>query len=106
MAGWSSYSYAYGPLVALIPLGVLVLLLRWAFGRGGSVVAPRASAGPASDYGLLVAVSSPRSAAQAQQQAARLVAAGLRATVAPTTDGPRVMVFAGDVDAARAVLTA
>ena len=36
----------------------------------------------------------------------RLVDAGLRATLAPTTDGPRVLVFPEDVKTARLVLRA
>jgi hypothetical protein len=36
----------------------------------------------------------------------RLVDAGLRATLAPTTDGPRVLVFPEDVKNARLVLRA
>ena len=38
MPTWGSYSYVYGPIMALVAIGILVLVLRWAFGRGSSVV--------------------------------------------------------------------
>ena len=50
----TSYSYAIGPIMAFIFLGVLVLLLRWAFRRGVSVVAAPPRQGSTDDYGLLV----------------------------------------------------
>ena len=35
---WGSYSYAVEPLIALGVVGVLALLLRWAFSSGHSLV--------------------------------------------------------------------
>jgi hypothetical protein len=104
VASWGSYSYVYGPAVALLAVGVLALILRWSYRRGGSLVERRARRGTEQDYGLLVAVAEPATFAEAELVRARLVAQGVRATLAPTTQGPRVMVFPDEVSVARALL--
>lgn len=104
MASWGSYSAFYGPFVAVVAVAVLVLLLRWTFGRGRSIVSRPARRGAEGEYGLLVPVASPGSFVEAELIRARLVAAGVRATLAPTTSGPRVMVFATHERVARALL--
>lgn len=104
MPGWGSYSFLFGPLVALLIVAVLALVLRWAFGHGTSLVEKPSRTGAASDYGLLVPVAQPATFVEAEMARLRLVEIGIRATLAPTTDGPRVMVFARDAEAARAHL--
>lgn len=106
VTGWGSYSYVFGPLLAFGALGVLVLLLRWAFAHGTSLVERRPRAGSPEEYGLLVPVAEPPTFVEAEIMRRRLVDAGLRATLAPTTQGPAVMVFPRDLDKARAVLRA
>ena len=101
---WNAYSYVFGPLLAFGFLGVLVLLLRWAFSRGSSVVAAPARPGPAEDYGLLVAVAEPDTYVEGEIARRTLEDAGMRATLAQTLDGPRLMVFPADEQRARAVL--
>lgn len=101
---WGSFSFAFGPLVALAVVGVLALLLRWAFSSGTSVVERRPAVGNPGEYGLLVPVAEPPTFVEAEIVRRRLVDAGLRATLAPTTQGPRVLVFPEDVKAARLVL--
>ncbi len=100
----TSLSFMYGPLIALVVLGVLVLLLRWAFGHGSSLVARRVRPGDPQEYGLLVRIASPSTVVEAEMIRLRLVDAGLRATLAPTTQGPAVMVFTEDAQAARELL--
>lgn len=106
MPSLGSYSYLFGPLVALGTVGLLILLLRWAFSRGRSVVARPPRPGHADDYGLLVSIASPSSYIEGEMDRQRLVEAGLRATLAQTVEGPRLMVFAGDEARAREVLRA
>lgn len=104
MASWGSYSYIYGPIITAVVVAVLVLLLRWTFARGRSVVARPARQGAEHDYGLLVPVASPATFVEAELLRSQLVAAGVRATLAPTTTGPRVMVFPDEEKVARALL--
>jgi hypothetical protein len=93
---WGSYSFLFGPLVAFAVVGLLTLVLRWAFSRGHSLVAGPPRVGAPDDYGLLVSVAEPGTFVEAELIAARLRDAGLRATLAPTSEGPRVMVFERD----------
>lgn len=97
-------SFVAGPLVGFVVIGFLILVLRWAFGRGGSLIPGPARRGPPTDYGLLVEVAAPRTADDADRAARRLTAAGIQATIAPTTAGPRVMVWPRDEARARALL--
>ncbi|WP_231121905.1 hypothetical protein [Motilibacter peucedani] len=104
MPALESYSYLWGPAMALLVVGVLALILRWAYGRGGSLVARPVRPGEPGDYGMLVAVAVPHTFVEAEMMRRTLVDAGLRATVATTTDGPRLMVFAADEKRARTLL--
>jgi len=101
----NSYSYVVGPIVAFAGLGILVLLLRWAFSRGGSLVAAPARPGTPDEYGLLVPVAQPPTYIEGEMLRRRLEDASIRATLVQTVDGPRVMVWPNDESAARRVLT-
>jgi hypothetical protein len=102
----TSYSYAIGPIMAFVFLGIMILLLRWAFRRGVSVVAAPPRPGQADDYGLLVPVATPPSYVEGEMIRRSLEDAGIKATLAQTLDGPRVMVWPGDEGHARARLSA
>lgn len=105
MASGSSLSYLFGPLTAFAVVGVLMLLLRWAFGgRSTSLVARRPATGHSGDYGLLVPVASPATFVEGEMLRRTLEDAGIRATLVPTEDGPRVMVFPDSERVARAIL--
>jgi len=101
---WSSYSYFFGPLVAGLTIGVFILLLRWTFARGTSVVAAPPKRGAETDYGLLVVVSRPGNDIDGEIQRRTLAAAGIKATLVPTVDGPRLMVWPGDEQRARELI--
>ncbi len=101
---WNSFSFAFGPIVAVVLVGVFALILRWAFSRGGSVVAAPPTLGPDDDYGLLVPVASPSTYVEGEILRRRLEDQGVRANLASTLDGPRVMVWPVDEAKARAVL--
>jgi hypothetical protein len=100
----TSYSYAIGPIMAFVFLGVLILLLRWAFRRGVSVVAAPPRKGTTDDYGLLVPIATPPTYVEGEIMRRSLEDAGIRATLAQTLEGPRVMVWPGDEQRARAQL--
>jgi len=101
---WGSFSYAFGPLVAVGGLVMLVLVLRWAFSRGHSVVATPGRSGAPEDYGLLVPVAEPRSRPEAQQTIDLLRQAGITSSVVQTTVGLRVMVWPAEAGRAEAIL--
>ena len=101
MPAWGNYSFLFGPLVAFAAVGVLALLLRWSFSSGQSLVARRPHAGQVGEYGLLVRVAAPATFVEAEMIRRFLNDRGVRATLAPTLEGPAVMVFPDDAPAAR-----
>ncbi len=101
---WNSFSFAFGPLVAVALIGVLVLILRWAFRRGASVVAAPPRPGAQGEYGLLEAVAAPQTYVEGEVLRRRLLAHGIRANLATTLDGPRVLVWPQDAGLAREVI--
>ena len=101
---FTSASYLMGPLLAFGVVGILVLLLRWTYRRGDSVVAKPARRGSEDSYGLLVPVASPGTYAEGEILRRTLEAAGVKANLAQTLDGPRVMVFPDDEARARELL--
>lgn len=82
----------------------MVLILRWAFARGGSVVERPAKTGNPDEYGMLVPVASPSNYIEGEVMRRSLVDAGLRASLAQTNDGPRIMVWPKDVKSAKRIL--
>ena len=103
-ATWQNWSFLFGPTVALAILLVLMVLLKWTFSRGRSVVARPGRAGEPEDYGLLVPVASPPTMIEAEVLRRTLEAADVRATVAETLQGPRVLVLRRHVEVAKHVL--
>jgi hypothetical protein len=101
--------YFLFPVVALAFVGVMVLLLRWAFSRpkGGSLVR-RNDYTPANrdTFGLLVDVHTYPSYNEARVRAAMLRDFGIKATTAHTTEGWSVYVWPADEVAARGFLDA
>lgn len=90
---------------SVLVVGVLALILRWAYGgRSRSLVERRSSPGSEDQYGLLVSVASPGTYIEGEVSRQRLEAAGIKARLVSTTEGPRLMVFRDDEPAARKVL--
>lgn len=100
----NSFSYAFGPLVALIGIGLMVLVLRWAYSRGTSVVARPGTPGEPDQYGLLVCVAKPGSYAEGEFIRRTLESQGIKANLAQTLQGPHVMVWPADESRALSVL--
>jgi hypothetical protein len=100
----NSFSYAFGPIVALVGIGAMVLVLRWAYSRGSSVVAAPGKSGPSDSYGLLVCVASATNYAEGEMIRRALEDRGIKANLAQTTDGPQIMVWPKDEGRARDAL--
>lgn len=103
---WGSFSYAFGPLLAVAGVGLLVLILRWAYKPGGSLVQRPVRPSSVDNYGMLVPVAHPVNYAEGEMLRASLEQANIRATLAFTVEGPRVMVWPEDEAIARATLKA
>jgi len=105
MPRWNSFSYVFGPVVGLLVIGLMVLILRWAFARGKSVVERPTKKGAPTEYGLLVLIASPADYIQGEILRRRLVDSGIKATLATTTEGPRLLVWPGDEQRAQSILS-
>jgi hypothetical protein len=89
-----------GPLLVFAVVGVLALILRWAYGTSRTVPAPATL-----DFGLLRPISTVDDPEQASALRAVLADSGIRSTTSRTPSGRTiVLVFAADVDSARQVL--
>jgi hypothetical protein len=97
--------YFLFPVVALALIGGMVLLLRWAFSSGGSLVR-RTDYSPAAHdhFGLLVDVHTVKTYSEARATVELLTAKKIRSTAARTTDGWSVYVWPVDEAEARDVL--
>ncbi len=94
-------------MTSVAVVGVLALLLRWAYGGGKrSLVERRPSAGTTDDYGLMVSIASPGTFIEGEVARQRLADAGIRAQLVTTTEGPRLMVLREQESAARRLLAA
>jgi hypothetical protein len=81
-----------------------ILILRWAFSKGHSVVAGPAKRGKSDQYGLLKPVAAPLNFIEGEMLRQKLLAVGIKANLTQTLDGPRLMVFERDLKTARAIL--
>jgi hypothetical protein len=89
------------PLIAMGVMGILILLLRWAFGHGSSLVERTPMVGKASEYGLLESVASPSNWADGEALQHQLAQHGIRATLVQTTQGLHILVWPDDAPRAR-----
>ncbi len=99
------YTHLLGPLMGFGVVGIVILLLKWAYsGRRDTLLSDRPRAGEPDEYGLLVSVAKPASAAEGISIRDRLVTAGFRVTLAETRSGLHVLVFPADESKARQAL--
>jgi len=85
-------------------VGLLSLILIWAFKRGKSVIERTPSIGNEDEYGALVVIASPSNHIEGELLRLKLTESQIKATLAQTKDGPRLYVFERDEKIARAVL--
>lgn len=80
-----------------------ILILRWAFSNGKSLIAKPGRAGAANEYGLLIPIASPSNFIEGEMLRQKLLAVGIRANLTQTVEGIKIMVFERDARTARAV---
>lgn len=97
--GTGSAPYVLGPLGVAVLLGALVLVVRWATGRGGSVAKP-----PRPQYGLLQPIAAAWVAADLEPALRALRVAGIRCTVSDAGDRHEVLVWPEDANRARSLV--
>jgi len=85
-------------------MGLFIVLLKWAFSRGSSLVEKPRTIGDESEYGLLKVVASPTNFVEGEMLRLRLVEHGIKATLAQTKSGPRVLAFPEEISLAQVIL--
>ena len=100
---WGSFSFLYGPVMAVIGIALLMVIAKWAMQSGHSLVA---RPGRPDEYGMLVPIATPADNAAGVRMAQRLGSHGIQATLARTLDGLRLLVWPADADRARELLGA
>jgi len=105
MPRWNSFSFAFGPVIGLLAIGVMVLILRWAFARGKSVVERPSQKGSPDEYGMLIPIAPPADYIQGEILRRTLTDSGIKATLATTTEGPRILIWPGDEQRAQSILS-
>lgn len=92
---------SFGGFFALI---FLIFMLKWAFGRGKSVVERPSRIGDESEYGMLESVAEPLNHIEGQVLKEKLKKSGIKSNLVQTTSGPRLMVFKSEAGIARSIL--
>lgn len=85
-------------------MALLMVLLRWAFARGRSLVERPLRIGDDDQYGLLRVAARPKNHIEGEMIRRKLVESGIRATLTQTKSGPRILVFPEELSAAEALL--
>ena len=91
-------------LSGFLVVGLLALLLRWAYSSKNSLIERDKKIGSEDDYGLLKVVTSPKNHIEGEMLRQKLLEVGIKATLTQTTEGPKILVFEKDLKIARATL--
>ncbi len=90
----------------LIALGLIIIVMRWAFSKNPKLIVTPIKAGKKDQYGLLKALPTPSNYIEAQMALQKLIDLDVRATLTQTLEGPSIMVFEKDYGVALAILKA
>jgi hypothetical protein len=85
-------------------MGLFIILLKWAFSHGSSLVERPKKIGDEDEYGLLKVVASPSNFVEGEILRLKLDEHGIKATLTQTKSGPKILVFEEEVSVAQAIL--
>ena len=86
-------------------VGVLALILRWAYSSKNSLVERDKKIVSDDQYGLLKVAASPKNHIEGEMLRQKLLSVGIKATLSQTNTGPKILVFEKDLKIAKATLT-
>lgn len=104
MPSWNAYSFIFGPLMAFLGIGIMVLILKWGFSGRSSLIERSVKPGQVEDYGLMVPAANPATLIEGEMYRRLLSDSGLRSNLANTLAGPRVMVWPEDLAKAQEII--
>ena len=91
-------------LSGFLVVGLLALILRWAFSNNKSLIEKPKKIGSEDQYGLLKVVHSPKNHIEGEMMRQKLLSVGIKATLSQTKNGPKLLVFEKDLKIASATL--
>jgi len=71
-------------------VGLLALLLRWAYSSNNSLIEKDKKIGSEDEYGLLKVVTSPKNHIEGEMLRQKLLSVGIKATLSQTKSGPKI----------------
>lgn len=86
-------------------VGLLALILRWAYSSNKSLVEKDKKIGNDDQYGLLKVAASPKNHIEGEMLRQKLLSVGIKATLSQTNTGPKILVFEKDLKIAKATLS-
>jgi len=85
-------------------VGLLAIILRWAYSSSNSLIERDKKIGSEDEYGLLKVAASPKNHIEGEMLRQKLISVGIKATLSQTSTGPKILVFEEDLKIARATL--
>jgi len=85
-------------------VGLLAIILRWAYSSSNSLIEKDKKIGSEDEYGLLKVAASPKNHIEGEMLRQKLISVGIKETLSQTNTGPKILVFEEDLKIARATL--
>ena len=91
-------------LSGFVVVGMLAVILRWAYSNNNSLIERDKKIGSEDEYGLLKVAASPKNHIEGEMLRQKLLSVGIKATLSQTNTGPKILVFEKDLKIAKATL--
>ncbi len=91
-------------LSGFLVVGILAVILRWAYSSSNSLIEKDKKIGSDDQYGLLKVAASPKNHIEGEMLRQKLLSVGIKATLSQTNTGPKILVFEKDLKIAKATL--
>lgn len=91
-------------LSGFLVVGVMIVILKWAFASNKSLIERDKRIGNEDEYGLLRVAHSPQNHIEGEMLRQKLLSVGIKATLSQTRNGPKILVFEKDLKIAKATL--
>ena len=92
-------------LSGFLVVGILAVILRWAYSSSNSLIEKDKKIGSDDQYGLLKVAASPKNHIEGEMLRQKLLSVGIKATLSQTNTGPKILVFEKDLKIAKATLS-
>jgi len=88
-------------LSGFLVVGILAIILRWAYSSNNSLIERGKKIGSDDQYGLLKVAASPKNHIEGEMLRQKLLSVGIKATLSQTNTGPKILVFEKDYPISR-----